>query len=197
LTAKTFFFKAGEDISAWSLLAANLITITIAVRFHWNLLELMWLYWAQSVIIGVFNYVRIKRCGPDPADTANFFALHYGFFHFIYAIFLLAFTAEGKILTNNGDPVQWPSVLLLTLVFLLNHAFSFFYNQERDASKETPDRLMFFPYARIFPMHLTLIFGGLFTEFFPNLSQVIPMGLLFFLGLKTLADLTMHWIEHS
>jgi hypothetical protein len=44
---------------------------------------------------------------------------------------------------------------------------------------------MFYPYARVIPMHLTLTLG-----FF------ISSPLLFFLLLKTLADAIMHVVEH-
>ena len=48
---------------------------------------------------------------------------------------------------------------------------------------------MFFPYARILPLHLTILAG-----FFIAGS---PIGVAFFLVVKTVADLIMHAIEHS
>lgn len=45
---------------------------------------------------------------------------------------------------------------------------------------------MFYPYARIIPMHLTIIFGPAF-----NLS--LPLFLL----LKTIADVIMHSVEYN
>jgi hypothetical protein len=49
---------------------------------------------------------------------------------------------------------------------------------------------MFFPYARIIPMHLTILIGVYLEEH--STGTVI-----LFLGLKTFADLTMHLIEHG
>jgi len=46
---------------------------------------------------------------------------------------------------------------------------------------------MFFPCARILPMRLTLIFGSFFTAW--------QAGLILFLGLKTVADVLMHFVE--
>ena len=48
-----------RDPSAWSLLAANLITIAVAVWERWDLAPLMWIYWGQSCIIGWFNFARM------------------------------------------------------------------------------------------------------------------------------------------
>ena len=49
--------------------------------------------------------------------------------------------------------------------------------------------LMFVPYLRIVPMHLTIVFG---------ISRAhSTVGLLFFGGLKTVADMAMHYVEHA
>ncbi|MCB9982796.1 MAG: hypothetical protein H6861_03845 [Rhodospirillales bacterium] len=46
--------------------------------------------------------------------------------------------------------------------------------------------LVFYPYLRIIPMHLAIISGGM----------VEGMGMLIFMGLKTLADAGTHMIGH-
>jgi hypothetical protein len=47
---------------------------------------------------------------------------------------------------------------------------------------------MFFPYARIIPMHIVLLTYGV----------VVKEGaLIIFLGLKILADVLMHVVEHQ
>jgi hypothetical protein len=48
---------------------------------------------------------------------------------------------------------------------------------------------MLFPYARVLPLHLTILVGALQTN--------SPTALVFFLMLKTGADLLMHVIEHA
>jgi hypothetical protein len=49
---------------------------------------------------------------------------------------------------------------------------------------------MFFPYARILPMHLTILIGA-------YLEKHSTGTVILFLGLKTFADLTMHLMEHT
>lgn len=100
------------------LLLSNLVTIVLAVYQQWDVYVLMWIYWGQSVIIGYFNVRRImdlkkfsttgfkinnRSVKPTPETqrkTAVFFALHYGFFHFGYLVFL---TADTKVAGGCPD----------------------------------------------------------------------------------------------
>jgi hypothetical protein len=110
---------------------------------------------------------------------AFFFLFHYGFFHLIYSFFLFS---DGR----GFSSLEWKYILLTALMFFLNHLFSHFYNRSRDTKKQNIGSLMSYPYARIIPMHVTIIFGGLFMGF------ILP-----FLLLKTFADLIMHTMEHE
>lgn len=186
--------------SALFLVLANLFTIIVAVLSHWHLSNVMWIYWGQSVVIGLFNWRRI-RClkqfstegfsiNDVPAkptretqqQTAAFFALHYGFFHFIYFTFLLATWSDLSRPEVFG-------IIACIVVFAANHRFSFRHNLKADlARKPNIGTIMFFPYARIIPMHLTIIFG--------SIAPQSTKTLVLFLGLKTLADLIMHLVEH-
>ena len=97
-------------------------------------------------------------------------------------------------LTSEKDPLPGTPVVgigVCVLTFLVNHAFSYAQNKERDA-KRVPNigTIMFFPYARIIPMHLTIIFGSHF-------AKASTGDLVLFLGLKTVADVIMHMVEHA
>ena len=55
--------------SAAVLVLANLVTIGFAVWENWDVRELLWIYWIQGLIIGMFGWVRIlnlKRFTPKP-----------------------------------------------------------------------------------------------------------------------------------
>ncbi|BAO43139.1 DUF6498-containing protein [Thiolapillus brandeum] len=191
------------DNSLWGLLLANLVTIVLAVLQGWDLLLVMWVYWCQSVIIGIFNFWRmltlkkfttkgLKMNGSPVAATDStrrqvsfFFLFHYGFFHLVYLIFLLAGSTEGE----RPDFFS-PGPLLMVLLFFINHAWSFFSNRKREA-EAVPNigTLMFLPYARIIPMHLTLVLGGVLISG--------RFWLVLFLALKTGADLIAHVAEHA
>ena len=191
-----------QNGSVVALIGANLIAIVLAIVEGWDLHELMLIYWAQSVIIGYFSVRRMleltefstdgvsqngRHLDATPAtqkSMAGFFTLHYGAFHLVYLVFILADE-------RNAFQGNWLYLLLCATAFFFNHRYSFIEHRQRDASrKPNIGNIMFFPYARIVPMHLTIIAGGAFG----GASTGI---LLLFLGLKTVADVIMHKIEHA
>ena len=191
------FFKL--DLSAYMLIVSNIITIFFAIKENWSLLTIMLIYWFQSVTIGLFNFIRILRLKNFSTEnfyinkrpvkptertkkfTALFFAIHYGFFHFGYLVFLLQ-----KL--NIKATVLFP-IIISSIVFFVNHLFSFLAHREELNKKQNIGKVMFFPYARIIPMHLTIVFGVFLIK--------NPIALVFFLLLKTFADLVMHQLEHA
>ncbi|MDD5383209.1 MAG: DUF6498-containing protein [Candidatus Margulisbacteria bacterium] len=199
-----------SDPSSWSLIGANLTTLILAVTYQWSLLEMMWIYWFQNVIIGFFNFIRMSTAtnlstegfsfkglffkglpfkglsfladASDQMKISYFFALHYGTFHLVYVMFLFGFAVEPDLL---GAASPGP-ILFSALIFFGNHLFSFIYNLGRDEGKRSLAGMMAFPYFRVFPMHLTILVGAL-----------IPHAMVLFLLLKTGADLGMHMVEHA
>jgi len=170
---------------------------------------MLWIYWFQSVIIGVFNFLKIislkdftvdglkmnnkllTKSKAAKASVATFFLFHYGFFHFVYAIFLFAFFSMNSI-SNGGIDVVF--ILLTSLVFFINYLVEFIFSFRREQSiVQSLPKLMMAPYKRIIPMHLTIILSGFVlvggAVGVTNSNVVI---LLIFIGLKTLMDLFSH-----
>lgn len=187
--------------STRSLVLSNLFTIVLAVVQRWSLAEVMWVYWGQSVVIGYYNWRKIRslrefttdnftindRPVPPTESTrrqvAAFFAVHYGLFHFVYLVFLLS---------ESADVPWWGalSALACIAVFGVNHRESFRSSIESFVRrKPNIGSVMFFPYARVVPMQLTIVLGHLFGP--GSLGSLV-----FFLLLKTGADVLMHTIEH-
>jgi hypothetical protein len=185
-----------RDLSFWALVVTNLIVIVQALWEGWPLGVIMWIYWGQSVAIGIFWFFKILtlrefstegfRINDRPVQpttstkiqTSVFFLFHYGFFHLGYAVFLFSkfgFVPFSQALTAIG-------------IFVIYQGYSFFYNRKWQA-KQKPNIgiMMFFPYARIIPMHLTIIFA--------SSSWGQKQALAFFLFLKLLADVIMHIVE--
>lgn len=186
------------NLSIISLLLSNLLVIILAIIQKWDTSTVLWVYWMQSLIIGFFQFLRILslkkfstenfKINGQPAlltnntklITAFFFAFHYGFFHFIYAIFLFNFFTK--------QPLDFAYLFLGGLIFFINHTFSFLHNRIMDEQKmQNIGTLMFTPYARIVPMHLIIIFGALLGQ----------SALIVFLLLKTFVDLLMHAIKYK
>jgi ribosomal protein S27AE len=190
--------EASEDSSVLVLIAANLAALAIAWWIGMSLRELMLVYWIQSVIIGVMSFIRIlsldrfdpsnlnignrpvQETAGDKLKIAGFFLLHYGFFHFGYLVFVLSLRSQD----GGSSAIGY---LLCALVFFANHGYSLLKNVRQDAhGRPHIGTLMFLPYARIVPMHLTILFGGTF----------FAGAFTLFGGLKVLADVAMHTLEH-
>jgi hypothetical protein len=183
------------------LLLSNALTAILALVLRWPLETLLWPFWIQSIVIGWYSRRRILslrqfstegfRINDQPVPetpaslrkTASFFALHYGFFHVGYGAFLVS-RAAGLALWD------WLAFTAMAVSFALSHGTSFRQNLEAD-SRGRPNlgTLMLLPYARIVPMHLTILFGS-------TLAGDSPVAVLLFSGLKTGADVVMHHVEH-
>jgi hypothetical protein len=92
-----------------------------------------------------------------------------------------------------GGLVEMPLAGLATcaVAFALNHGYSLYHNIRADrAGRPNLAVLMFLPYARVVPMHFVILAG----------DRIVGPGaallLLLFVGLKTLADVVMHVVEH-
>lgn len=142
---------------------------------------------------------------------AYFFLFHYGSFQLVYYQFInssLFFSRPFNISIDSGftDPNQLPAkvgfgsifVIFSIIVFYFNHRYSYKMNIENDLkSNVSVNKLMALPYTRIMPMHLTIIFGGFMLSGFSPNSFSTRFVLLFFLILKTVADVKMHNKEHN
>ena len=99
-----------------SLIFANVVTIMLAILGNWDLITVLFIYWSQSVIIGLFAVIsmlgadtatlagnldkplkdlgRTQRCSTRhiwlyKISLAGFFTLHYGLFHWGYFTFIV------------------------------------------------------------------------------------------------------------
>jgi uncharacterized membrane protein len=126
--------------------------------------------------------------------------VHYGVFHIGYAVFLTVFSSGfipffSKF--TEGTPIDFTGILLMGAIFLVGHAYSYYYNfilrNEREVDGKGLSRIFSYPYVRIIPMHVTIILGA---GFILKLGGGLAV-LIFFLAIKTLADLGMHVREHK
>ena len=193
---------ASSDHTILVLIAANVVALAIAFATKMNLRELMMVYWIQSVVIGIASAIRILslkqfstdnlKVNGEPLEetlqaktrVAGFFLLHYGFFHVVYFMFI-AFDRHG-----SAQSVPASGYVLCTLVFAANHGYSLLQNIRADArGRPNIGTLMMMPYARILPMHLTILAGG-------TTSTTGGFAFFLFATLKILADVVMHSVEH-
>jgi len=209
-----FFKKYFNEKTVWPLIIANIVVIITAYLNKWNVFIAIWSYWLQSVIIGVFQVIRIialknfstagfsiNNVPADniPADkvrriTALFFAFHYGFFHLIYFIFLIVLTfagqdADGVIYTVGN----YQYIFLNGLIFLFHYLYNYFYYRNELPKKPNIGTLMFEPYLRIIPVHIVIV---LFFYLMVSNKKInfSVTALVVFLLLKGLNDIITHYL---
>jgi hypothetical protein len=188
------------DLPLLSLLFANGVTIALALLQDWAPGTVLAIYWFQSVVIGLFTFARLLSVREFPDEggragrlpglfLAGFFAVHYGFFHLVYIVFLAAFVLTGSY--GVADPF---GIAVGCAVFFLNHLASYLWYRPREEGDASA--IFMEPYARIVPMHLTIIAGGFVTAMLPGAAGT-RFVLLLFLLLKTGADVAAHLKKHA
>ncbi len=191
------------------LIVTNLVVIVSALAFNWPISYLLFPYWMQSLIIGYYSRKRIlaltnfstegfKSNGREvepteetKRDTARFFAFHYGFFHFVYFIFLTGIIA-------NFEQRDWLWMIVMAANFIRGHSGMFRANIDADRSGcPNIGVLMFLPYLRIIPMHL-IVALGLLSSLANDASPLFQAFIVILFGsMKTVADYLMAVVEHK
>lgn len=179
-----------KDPGFWFLLLMNGYLIYYYQQQPGEFNTIIWIYWLQSVLIGLFNFFELLSVNnPDSTSlslnsqpvtkgsmgcAAWFFLLHYGFFHFVYAIFLLVDKSSGV----NGK------LMLITAgIFVTESTMQLIRKRNSlQTEKINVGKMFFTPYLRIVPMHLMI----LVPSFLGITASVL------FLVLKTIADAGMY-----
>jgi Family of unknown function (DUF6498) len=170
------------------LLAGNLYCLWYYQHHPDGFVTVVWVYWFQSIIIGLFNFIDLLtikkfdgstlKLNDEPVTPANkgcmawFFLVHFGGFHLGYLVFLFIQFRITAIDTNF--------LLLAVLAFMAEVIVSFIRRKQQEKNTNINIGTLFFlPYLRIVPMHLMILLPA-----FLNLQPSIV-----FLVLKTIADL--------
>ena len=176
------------------LLAGNLYCIWYYNKYPGGFATVIWIYWFQSVIIGLFNFLQLITFKNEIPDTdtnedkkgtlsggcaAWFFLFHYGAFHLVYFFILLI----------KFDVFSVKKIILLIgiAVFLLESLLNFIRVKREEKTVQVNAGMLFFlPYLRIIPMHLMILLPA-FIGWQPS---------LLFLVLKTGADILSFKLYH-
>jgi hypothetical protein len=186
------------NTSIRNLLLSNAATLGAALLLHWDLGWLLWPYWIQSVIIGWYARRRMlglarfstegftsngRRVTEDDAGkraTATFFVLHFGCFHLAYLAFLCK---EHPVADLRAALV----LLACGVSFVLSQRATYAIQHAADLrGRPNLGTLMFMPYLRVVPMHLTILAG---------VNADGSVALWVFCALKTVSDLLLDRID--
>lgn len=195
--------------SAVALILANLPPLYGVLVLGWDVFPLVFLFWAENVMIGVLNIVRLLVARPANGAAwlgkvfiVPFFAFHYGMFTMVHGMFVFALFGHLRpgpdgllapltvLSTVTTYHLWWPLALLLA-----SHLISFFTNyigrgEYRDADLRA---VMAQPYGRVIVLHVSILAGG-----FLVMALGSPVaGLAVLVLLKIAVDLRAHLKEHA
>ncbi|MEM7729485.1 MAG: DUF6498-containing protein [Pseudomonadota bacterium] len=176
------------------LVLVNLVPLVGVFAFGWDVGALMLLYWAETVVIGLFNLPRLLTAGLGQGGPfalfgnlflVAFFTVHFGMFNFGHFMFL----RQMFDLPEFGRDL-WFALGGLSLGHLFSLAVNWFGRGEYKAAK--PNEQMFAPYGRVIVMHVVILIGGTFAD---GTAGIAPLVLL--VVLKTGADIAAHAASHG
>lgn len=204
-----------RDFPEILLILVNLLPIISIWFWDWKLSDLFILYWAESLIIGFYWFVksitsfilsegRLRRF-PLFLFTLIFFSIHFtGFMfgHLMAIMSIIVFRGTSTDLSIVFTTVlDTFSTLTIPLILLfISHGYSFVTNyilgKEYKSSVITKNNSFqsLPPYGRIIVMHISIfLMAGLL-----NASRLVaPLSAILIVITKILTDLRGHRIEHG
>lgn len=174
-------------LSIIALIAANTVPLAGVIWLDWAVFDVMILYWAENVVIGVINVLRMLTCKSKSGFfMVPFFAVHYGMFCFGHYSAVTALFGDGHWL----KPL-WFAVAAIAISHLISFGVNFI--GRREYERTTMSQLMQRPYGRIIILHVTIIAGGFLVTALDNPFWMLPVLVV----VKTSIDLRMHMAERQ
>jgi Family of unknown function (DUF6498) len=185
--------KIYTDSGFWILLGWNIFLVYYQYIHPEEFKTILWIYWAQSIIIGLFNFADILTLQKvEPGSwkendnivsdarakgcASFFFLFHYGFFHLAYVVFIFAFVKTEGLFDFNFFILSVAAFLISQLIWFIKRKTTY---------AKVPGnigKMFILPYLRVVPMHLTILLPA-----FTGVSAIT-----IFLLLKTLVDVIFY-----
>lgn len=183
-------------LSLGLLVLANLLPIPGIVVLKWDLFSILFFYWLESGVVGVYNVARMAMVRPvfgsHGSNRGNrlagvlFFMIHYSAFMAGHGVFI--FELFGPVKLGAA------TVLIGILALSVSHGGSFLLNfiGRKEYERVTLDQQMVAPYRRIMVMHVTIIL----CAFLLSLFGAPFITLMILVLLKIAIDVIAHVREH-
>jgi len=180
------------NLPLWAQIGANLFSLALALVMGWDPKLLLFLFWMENVIIGLWQLPRFlladAKSLAEALFKAGFFTVHYGLFTFIHGSLLFELflkqtldmqTLETLVFSTSG-------ITLALLGMLLSHGIQFFNDLLTGVTGNTSTaKVMMEPYSRIVIMHLVLLASAFLLSLLPH--PVI--GVILLSAIKILMDI--------
>lgn len=160
-------------LSVFSLLAivvTGVIPIWGVLTQGWSAVQIVILFWMETLIVGVFTWMRLRDTerNPDarePFRMSGFFLLHYGLFWLVHGLFawllVLVFLPDGgwdvAWSSTFADATFWKALIGVALLQTMVHWREWARPQAWRQADPTAE--MFRPYGRVAALHLAVIAG--------------------------------------
>ena len=190
-----------------ALWAANATPLFGVLFLGWRVPDVMLIYWAETILIGVFTMLRMrmaKKPPKDPNENANEtirgFAMFFGFFAFCHGAFVIgvfvlpAASSPGEI-GDGGTQLVHGGIVVALLALVGSHWVSHATNYigRGEYKRVSVDDLFLQPFPRVMVMHLVIIVGAWLTA---QTGQPIALVAVLVL-LKASIDTAAHCREHA
>jgi len=197
--------KISKPVFIFILILLNAVPVYGVFNWGWQSFDLIFLYWLENIIIGIFMIFRIILRHYNhavelamPLFMAPFFTVHYGLFCYGHGTFVIGLF--GKALTGGelaGMDIPEIIIPLIETRHLFWPVVALFVYQLIDWLRDTKERgfgsdsikdLTTAPYRRIIILHISIIASG----FAMNALNEPLAGLLLLIAFKTAFDI-YHW----
>ena len=202
--------KKYKGSSVYFLIAANIVPLLGILFNGWNYIDVLLIYWLESVIVGFYNILKILALKEkDYKDyiiisiikkmfSSIIFAAHFGGMVVLFGAMIYLVTSVFTGIRPDIPKVllrAWPAILSL----VISHGYSFIKNYyaggERD--KTNIRILMIQPYLRLLGMLAIIFIGAMLTGVVFIKFRHPLYFLVLFIILKTFVDLIGHIMERK
>jgi len=196
--------------SVWSLLVMNFAFMLAAIFYHWDVFEMIFIFWMENLVIGFYNILKmamVKKTGAKklgvtltaPLATVKiiliaFFIFHYYLFCLVHGLFIVVLfgehsTGQSGVIANIAS-LNAHTIVSALIAMLISHGLSFWRNYccNKEYDSETLAGLMKSPYSRILIVHVVVMAAG-FLILMTGFSTIM---IVLFSLLKTGVDLKVH-----
>jgi hypothetical protein len=166
------------------LALAHVVLIGLALAQRWQITDVVWIYWCEGIVLGVFAAMRMIRLPNLPAIL--FFGLPYALFHLFYAVF---FVATDHLPTLDVAFVACVAGLLVSHALELRRAF-----RRDDVQPPHIEHFCALAGTRMLPVMITV---GIAVYLLSRTSEPSRALLVAFLAAAGICDVVMQRLESS
>lgn len=202
-----------SDMSLWWIIAANLTVIVLSQMRNWSLASLIWIYWSQSLITGLFWFFRIVELKdfyvPDliaENKLKKLSAQHLGAQQspmetafkakselaagqlFLLIVIHISLVSWIRPLISESEPWDFWNVVIGASLFFVSQCVAYPKSNRWISGKRPTALIIGIPYISTAPMYLAMLGMAHYAT---------ADTLLLFLAAKTVADVTIHAVQYS